>query len=106
MKGKEPGDEVDIEKEKPCLPNAQLKSLMTFFSLSFSLDGSFRYLFWSLFQDIDTDVFKTDRRFDKYGIIQYTGEIMIALYCVVAIVVALNLLIAMLTNTFNKVGVS
>ena len=70
------------------------------------MDGSFRHLFWALFGLTEYSLFETVERFDKHNITHLTGEVMFALYCVSAILIALNLLIAMLTNTFHKVEVS
>jgi hypothetical protein len=76
---------------------------MVFCFYCFSIEGSFRHLFWGLFGLTDPSVFGTINGFE---ITQVTGEIMFAAYVVSALLVAFNVLIAMLTNTFKKVAVS
>ena len=61
-------------------------------------------MFWALFDKTDLDSFKTnDGRFE---ITATTGEILFAGYNIAAVIVAINMLIAMLSNTFQKIAVS
>ena len=69
----------------------------------FRIEGTFSHLFWALFGYTNPSLFKTERGFE---IIEVTGQVMFAAYVVSALLVALNVLIAMLTNTFQKVSVS
>ena len=62
-----------------------------------------RYLFWYLFgksalKDLNTT--------EDFVITQYTGEILLALYAILSVLVAMNMLIAMMSNTYQRVAVS
>ena len=46
---------------------------------------------------------KTDK---KFAITQFTGELLLGLYSIASIVVAINMLIAMMTNSYQQVAVS
>lgn len=46
---------------------------------------------------------KTD---EKFAITQFTGELLLGLYSIASIVVAINMLIAMMTNSYQQVAVS
>ena len=48
-------------------------------------------------------IFKTS---DYAKITEVTGHLLLAAFCVAFVLVAMNLLIAMLTNTYKKVDVS
>ena len=60
-------------------------------------------MFWGLFDKTDLESFKTD---EKFAITAVTGELLFAGYNIAAVIVALNMLIAMLSNTFQKIAVS
>ena len=65
--------------------------------------GSLRFLFWVLFGLSELSGLKTDKDFI---ITQYTGEILLGLYSILSIVVAINMLIAMMANSYQRVAVS
>lgn len=46
---------------------------------------------------------KTD---GKFAITQFTGELLLGLYSIASILVAINMLIAMMTNSYQQVAVS
>ena len=43
---------------------------------------------------------------DNFIITQYTGEVLLGLYNILSIVVAINMLIAMMSNSYQRVAVS
>ena len=60
-------------------------------------------MFWALFDKIDLEEFETkDRTFD---ITQETGKILFAFYSICAIMVALNMLIAMMSHSYEYISV-
>ena len=60
-------------------------------------------LFWALFRLVEFSAFKTD---ENSEITMVTGQILFAVYSLASILVVLNLLIAMLNNSYKKVDVS
>jgi hypothetical protein len=70
-----------------------------FYRFSDGLDD----LFWALFDKTGLEEFKIDK--EEFTITEITGEMLFALYNVVAILIALNMLIAMMANSFQKVAV-
>ena len=67
------------------------------------IEGSFGTLFWALFGHVDFATFKTS---ENAQITEVTGQLLFATYSLASVLVALNLLIAMLSHTFKKVDVS
>lgn len=67
------------------------------------IEGAFGTLFWALFGHVEMSNFKTN---DKAQITEVTGYLLFAIYSLVSVLVAVNLLIAMLSNTYKKVDVS
>lgn len=65
------------------------------------IGGSLRFLFWDLFGLSELSGLKTDKDFI---ITQYTGEILLGLYSILSIVVAINMLIAMMANSYQRVA--
>ncbi len=61
-------------------------------------------LFWSLFGLIDTSIVNLNDI--GHSFTQSVGNVMFAIYHVIAIVVLLNVLIAMMSNTYTRVEVS
>ncbi len=60
-------------------------------------------MFWALFDKVDLDDFDTkDKTFD---VTQKTGKILFAFYSICAIVVALNMLIAMMGHSYDYISV-
>ena len=51
----------------------------------------------------DVSDLSTERNFI---ITQYTGEVLLGLYSILSIVVAINMLIAMMANSYQRVAVS
>ena len=60
-------------------------------------------LFWALFGHVEFSTFETD---ENSKITMVTGQILFAVYSLASILVVLNLLIAMLNNSYKKVDVS
>ena len=56
-------------------------------------------LFWALFGHVEFSAFKTD---ENSEITMVTGQILFAVYSLASILVVLNLLIAMLNNSYKK----
>lgn len=73
-----------------------------FFLYSFS--GSTKSMFWALFDKIDLDVFNTDDH--TFKITQKTGKWLFAFYSICAVMVALNMLIAMMAHSYDYISVS
>ena len=65
--------------------------------------GSLRFLFWDLFGMSELSELSTEKNF---VITQYTGEILLGLYSILSILVAINMLIAMMANSYQRVAVS
>ncbi|XP_020604076.1 short transient receptor potential channel 3-like [Orbicella faveolata] len=65
------------------------------------IDGSLRFLFWDLFGKSALSDLSTDKNFI---ITQYTGELLLGLYSILSILVALNMLIAMMANSYQRVA--
>lgn len=63
-------------------------------------------LFWSLFGPIDLEVLKVGVEDEKMRLTGSIGTLLYALYMTVAVVVMLNALIAMMSNTYTRVEVS
>lgn len=85
---------------------SQFRSCSTSFDWQFdpfSFGGSLRLLFWDLFGMADLGDLKTD---EKFAITQFTGELLLGLYSIASILVAINMLIAMMTNSYQQVAVS
>lgn len=61
-------------------------------------------IFWSLFGEIDVEDFRIEE--DGYGAIWRTGTTLFALFNIVAVLVALNMLIAMLNESYTRISVS
>ena len=73
------------------------------FLLLVRIEGAFSILFWALFGHVEMSNFNTN---DKAQITEVTGHLLFATYSLVSVLVAINLLIAMLSNTYKKVDVS
>ncbi|XP_022789137.1 short transient receptor potential channel 3-like isoform X1 [Stylophora pistillata] len=65
------------------------------------IGGTLRFLFWDLFGMSDLSDLRTDKNFI---ITQYTGEVLLGLYTIFSIVVAINMLIAMMSNSYQRVA--
>ena len=59
-------------------------------------------MFWDLFGIADVDDLETE---ENFIITQYTGELLLGLYSIASIIVAINMLIAMMANSYQKVAV-
>ena len=73
------------------------------FLLLVRIEGTFSTLFWALFGHVDLSTFNTS---EQAQITEVTGHLLFATYSLASVLVALNLLIAMLSNTYKKVDVS
>ena len=62
-----------------------------------------RFLFWDLFGLVELDALETEKNFT---ITQYTGELLLGLYSIASVVVAINMLIAMMSNSYQRIVVS
>ena len=74
------------------------------FSCYFRLYGSANVIFWSLFGEIDFEDFRIEE--SGYGAIWRTGMTLFALFNIVAVLVALNMLIAILNESYTRISVS
>ena len=72
--------------------------------LLFRFPSSVEAIFWSLFGQIDRENFKIEE--EEYEVIWKTGMIFFGTFNVVAVLVALNMLIAMLNESYNRIAVS
>lgn len=61
-------------------------------------------IFWSLFGQIDRDNFKIDET--EYETIWRTGMVLFGAFNIVAVLVALNMLIAMLNESYTRITVN
>ena len=61
-------------------------------------------MFWALFDKIDLDDFETKDK--SFEITQETGKVLFAFYSICAVMVALNMLIAMMTHSYENISVS
>lgn len=64
------------------------------------IDGTLSTLFWALFGHVEFSTFETDK---NSQITKVTGELLFAGYSLASVLVLLNLLIAMLNNSYKKV---
>lgn len=62
--------------------------------------GSLRYLFWYVFGMSDLKDLQTT---EDFVITQYIGEVLLGLYAIASVLVAINMLIAMMSNTYQNV---
>ena len=70
----------------------------------FRVEGGVRFLFWNLFGMSEvSDLAVTGSGF---FITQVTGELLLALFSIVSVLVAINMLIAMMSNSYQQVAVS
>ena len=66
-------------------------------------EGTLSTLFWALFGHVTFTDFETNKNAE---ITEVTGMLLFAGYSLASVLVALNLLIAMLNNSYQKVAVS
>lgn len=71
----------------------------------YSIFGCMRLTFWAMFDQTELDVFQTSSSFPT-KITQNTGEFLFAFYNISIILVAVNMLIAMMSNSFQDIEVS
>ena len=71
-------------------------------SVSRRVEGSLSQLFWALFGLTELSSFETN---DAFQMTQNTGKLLFAVYNVSMIVVTMNMLIAMMSNTFQHIEV-
>lgn len=62
-----------------------------------------RKLFWALFDKTDLEAFELES--STFYITQTTGETLFAIFNIVAILISLNMLIAMMSNSFQQIAV-
>ena len=60
-------------------------------------------MFWAAFGKLDLEDFDTED--GTFKITQETGRVLFAFYSICAIMVALNMLIAMMTRSYNSISV-
>ena len=77
--------------------------LSVFSYLAVFLDST-QTIFWSLFGQIDPSSFKIAE--DEYGVIWKTGMVLFGAFNIVAVLVALNMLIAILNDSYVQITVS
>lgn len=64
--------------------------------------NSMKTIFWSLFGEIDESGFRIDE--DGYGAIWKTGMVLFGAFNIVAVLVALNMLIAILNESYTRIS--
>lgn len=74
------------------------------FSCYLRLYDSADVIFWSLFGEIDVEDFRIEE--NGYDAIWRTGMTLFALFNIVAVLVALNMLIAILNESYTRISVS
>ena len=72
-------------------------------SFFFRIGGTLRYLFWNVFGTREFGVLNTS---EGFVITKYAGEVLLALYAIASLLVAINMLIAMMSNSYQRVAVS
>ena len=77
----------------------RFKLVETFFRLSQSTTS----MFWALFDKIDLEDFDTKDK--SFNITAQTGRVLFAFYSICAVMVALNMLIAMMTHSYDAISV-
>ncbi|XP_044175027.1 LOW QUALITY PROTEIN: short transient receptor potential channel 4-like [Acropora millepora] len=65
------------------------------------IGGTLRYLFWNVFGMTELGDLNTS---EEFVITQYAGEVLLALYAIASLLVAINMLIAMMSNTYQRVA--
>lgn len=65
--------------------------------------NSMKTIFWSLFGEIDESGFQIDE--EGYGAIWKTGMVLFGAFNIVAVLVALNMLIAILNESYTRISV-
>ena len=69
----------------------------------FSIDGSIAVTFWALFSLIKLKEFDTE---EHYSIMSSIAKVFFAVFAVMAVLVTLNMLIAILNESFTQHAVS
>ncbi|KAJ7377795.1 hypothetical protein OS493_026362 [Desmophyllum pertusum] len=77
-------------------------SAFNFLLLSNTFSAGIRKLFWALFDKTDLEAFEIDS--NTFSITQATGETLFAIFEIAAILISLNMLIAMMTNSFQQIA--
>ena len=72
--------------------------------LVFRFSAGVRKLFWALFDKTDLEAFEI--KSSTFYVTQTTGETLFAFFNIVAILISLNMLIAMMSNSFQQIAVS
>ena len=60
-------------------------------------------MFWALFDKIELSDF--DTKDSTYEITQETGRLLFAMYSILAVLIALNMLIAMMSHSYDYISV-
>ena len=71
--------------------------------ICFSIGGTLSNLFWAIFGIIDISIFEVAEI--RFKTTEYTAKFLFGLFLISVVLVSLNMLIAMMNNTFNKVDV-
>ena len=70
----------------------------------FRFSAGLRKLFWALFDKTDLEAFEINS--STFHVTQTTGETLFAFFNIVAILISLNMLIAMMSNSFQQIAMS
>ena len=89
--------------EHPIKTSAWKADYSVSFFFFFRIGGTLHYLFWNAFGMTELEDLHTSERF---VITQYAGELLLGLYTIASLLVAINMLIAMMSNTYQRVAVS
>ena len=72
--------------------------------LSCRFSGAWQVMFWALFDQ--TNVEKFEGTHPKFNVTSNTGKFLFAIYLITAVLVGINMLIAMMNNSFEYFAVS
>ncbi|KAJ1120557.1 hypothetical protein NDU88_008721 [Pleurodeles waltl] len=64
-----------------------------------NFNETFQFLFWTMFQMVE----RTTVDMNHFMVAEFTGRVLYGLFTIVMVIVLLNMLIAMITNSFQKI---
>lgn len=85
------------------LPNLQssVHSFLLHFSFGFSFNETFNFLFWTMFGASNQGYVDMP----DFVLAQFVGRVLYGVFTLVIVIILLNMLIAMITNSFQKIEV-
>eukprot|EP00079_Xenopus_tropicalis_P013188 XP_002941234.2 PREDICTED: short transient receptor potential channel 2-like isoform X1 [Xenopus tropicalis] len=64
-----------------------------------NFNETFQFLFWTMFQMVE----RTTVDMNRYAVAEFVGRALYGLFTIIMVIVLLNMLIAMITNSFQKI---